>query len=283
MPLPDKGMSGVAVAEMLGVTPGAVSQWKKRYQRAGLAALKAKPNLGPKPKLTDRQREQLGRLLLQGARRHGYRTELWTLKRIGELIEKRFGVTYEESAVWRVLRGMGWSCQKPERRARERNDEAIGRWPKRDWPRIKKARRSGRTVVLLGETGFMLQPVVRRTWAPKGQTPVHYSWDRRDRLSVISAITVSPERRRLGLYFDVHDHNIDTDTFESVVRWLRRQVRRGIILVLDRWSYTKYADLANYVPDDAGALTNEVVASLDRISTDQQLLRSFFHHAELGL
>ena len=139
MMLLDKGMSGVEVAEILGVTPGAVSQWKKRYQRAGPDALKARPNLGPKPKLTARQRERLRRLLLKGARKHGYRTELWTLKRIGELVEKRFGVTYEESAVWRVLRGMGWSCQKPERRARERDDEAIAQWRKRDWPRIKKS------------------------------------------------------------------------------------------------------------------------------------------------
>jgi transposase len=166
----------------------------------------------------------------------------------------------------------------------------------------------------------MLQPVVRRTWAPEGQTPIHYSWDRRDRLSAISAITVSPERRRLGLYFDIHDHNIDTDTFESFVRWLRHQVRRGIILVVDRWSvhrsgvrrlldrfgpklqvewlppyapelnpveqvwsHTKYADLANYIPDDVGALADEVINSLDEISTDQQLLRSFFHHAGLRL
>ena len=139
MMLLDKGMSGVEVAEMLGVTPGAVSQWKKRYQRAGPDALRAKPNLGPKPKLTARQCERLGRLLIQGARKHGYRTELWTLKRIGELIEKRFGVTYEESAVWRVLRGMGWSCQKPERRARERNEKAIEGWREGDWPRIKKS------------------------------------------------------------------------------------------------------------------------------------------------
>ena len=90
--------------------------------------------------------------------------------------------------------------------------------------------------MFLDETGFMLQPVVRRTWAPRGQTPIHYSWDRRDRLSVISAITLSPQRRRFGLYFDIHDHNINSDAFEVFVRWLRRQIRRGIILVLDRWS-----------------------------------------------
>ena len=166
----------------------------------------------------------------------------------------------------------------------------------------------------------MLQPVVRRTWAPKGQTPIHYSWDRRDRLSVISAITVSPTHRRLQLYFDIHDHNIDTDAFEWFVRWLRRRIRRNIILVVDRWSvhrsgirrlldrfghkvhvewlppyapelnpveqvwsHTKYADLANYIPDDLGTLAAEVISSLDQASTDQKLLCSFFQHAELRL
>lgn len=166
----------------------------------------------------------------------------------------------------------------------------------------------------------MLQPVVRRTWAPKGQTPIHYSWDRRDRLSVISALTVSPRRRHLGLYFDIHDHNIDTDTFESFVRGLRQRVHRRIILVLDRWSvhrsgarrlverfgsrvqiewlppyapdlnpvepvwsHTKYADLANYIPDDLDSLADEVIGSLEQTGEDQHLLRSFFHCADLRL
>jgi len=166
----------------------------------------------------------------------------------------------------------------------------------------------------------MLQPVVRRTWAPKGRTPIHYSWDRRDRLSVISAITVSPRRRRLGLYFDIHDHNIDTDAFEAFVRWLRHQVRRNTVLVVDRWSvhrsgvrrlvdrfgskvqvewlppyapdlnpveqvwsHTKYADLANYIPDDVDVLAEAVMHSIEQTGRKQTLLRSFFHHARLKL
>ncbi len=166
----------------------------------------------------------------------------------------------------------------------------------------------------------MLQPLVRRTWAPRGKTPIHYSWDRHDRLSVISAITLSPQRRHFGLYFDIHDQNINTDAFEVFVRWLRRQIRRGIILVMDRWSvhrsgarrlverlgsklcvewlpayapdlnpveqvwsHTKYADLANYIPDDVEALAYEVMDSLEQAGGRQQLLRSFFDHAELKL
>ena len=139
MALLDKGVSGVEVAKTVGATPGAISQWKARYQRAGPDALMAKSHSGPEPKLTAKQRKRLGRMLLQGACKHGYCTELWTLKRIAELIDSHFGVAYEQSGVWRLLRAMGWSCQKPERRARERDDEAVVRWRAQEWPRIKKS------------------------------------------------------------------------------------------------------------------------------------------------
>jgi transposase len=101
--------------------------------------LKAKPHPGRQPKLTVAQRQELESLLLQGPLAHGYQTDLWTLKRIAEVVEKEFGVRYAPSAVWYVLRGVGWSCQKPEGRARERDEEAIVRWRQQDWPRIKKS------------------------------------------------------------------------------------------------------------------------------------------------
>ena len=166
----------------------------------------------------------------------------------------------------------------------------------------------------------MLQPVVRRTWAPEGETPIHYSWDRRDRLSVISAITVSAKRRRLGLYFDIHDHNIVTDDFERFVETLLRCLQRRMVLVIDRWSvhrsgarrllrrfpcrvhiewlpayapelnpdeqvwkHTKYDDLANYIPADIKALGRAIRRSIRRSRGQQSLLRSFFQHAKLGL
>ncbi|UCD51805.1 MAG: transposase, partial [Phycisphaerales bacterium] len=126
------------IAEMLGVSPGAISQWKTAYQRAGPEALKAKPHPGPKPKLTQRQRQKLELLLLKGPVAHGYPTDLWTLRRIAEVIEEHFGVSYDLSGVWHLLKGLGWSCQKPERRARERDEAAIASWRREDWPRIKK-------------------------------------------------------------------------------------------------------------------------------------------------
>lgn len=166
----------------------------------------------------------------------------------------------------------------------------------------------------------MLQPTVRRTWAPVGQTPIHYSWDRHDRLSAISAITVSPQRRRLGLYFDVLDHNVKADDFEWFVEQLLRKLQRPLILVVDRlrvhrsaakrlrarhgkrvevewlpayapdlnpdeqvWNHTKHADLANFIPDDVLHLGRSVAKSLRKTRSQQSLLRSFFDYAGLPL
>lgn len=138
MTLLDKGLAQSRVAAKLGVTPSAVSKWVKAREAGGDAALKAKPHRGPPPKLNDRQVARLEKRLLQGPRKHGYATELWTLPRIAELIRRCFDVTYDPSGVWHLLTRMGWSAQKPERRARERDEDAIVRWRKKDWPRIKK-------------------------------------------------------------------------------------------------------------------------------------------------
>ena len=100
---------------------------------------------------------------------------------------------------------------------------------------MKKTRRGGKTIAFADESGFMLQPTVRRTWAPRGQTPILKSCDRRDRLSAISAVTVSPERRRLGLYFDILTHNVKADDFEVFVDHLLRRIGRPVILVIDRY------------------------------------------------
>jgi len=166
----------------------------------------------------------------------------------------------------------------------------------------------------------MLQSVRRRTWAPRGQTPIQKVWGRHDRLSVIAALTVSPRRQRLGLYFRIQDHNIRADHVMAFLKELRRHLRRNTILVMDRWSvhrtvarrlrqgrftwatvewlpsyapelnpveqvwsHTKCADLANYIPDDIDKLRREVERSIQRKRSRRSLLRSFFQHARLDL
>ena len=124
---------------MVGVSPASISRWKELLRQAGPEALKAVPHPGPKPKLTARQRQKLERLLLKGPVAHGYPTDLWTLRRMAEVIEKHFAVRYDLSGVWHVVKALGWTCQKPERRAREADEEAIAQWRQPQWPQIKKS------------------------------------------------------------------------------------------------------------------------------------------------
>ena len=134
-----QGLKPTVVAKALQVSLVSVGRWQKAVEEGGVKALAAKPVPGRPPKLDLAQRQRIGQLLLKGPAHFGYQTQLWTLERIAEVIEKTFGVSYDPSQVWRILMALGWSCQKPESRARERDDKAIERWRKVDWPRIKKS------------------------------------------------------------------------------------------------------------------------------------------------
>lgn len=111
------GLGPTAVGDIVGASKGAVSKWGQAAREGGPEALAAKPHPGKPPKLNARQTKRLEKLLLKGARRHGWDTDLWTLPRIAVLIERHFGVTYDPSSVWHVLNRMNWSCQKPQRRS----------------------------------------------------------------------------------------------------------------------------------------------------------------------
>ena len=134
----EQGMKPAQVARAMGTSRASVTRWRQAYREGGLQAVAAKPHPGKPPRLTAGQRRRLAKRLLRGARKHGYSTDLWTLKRVAEVIAVNFGVEYTIGHVWYVLRSMRWSSQKPERRARERDEEAIARWHREDWPRIKK-------------------------------------------------------------------------------------------------------------------------------------------------
>ena len=126
------------VARLVGASPGSVSRWKKALEQGGMEALKAKPHPGRPPKLSEQQKQELAAILRQGPIAAGFPTDLWTLKRVAVVIERHFGVKYHPSHVWKVLRSMGWSAQKPERRARERDEAAIRYWREKTWPQVQK-------------------------------------------------------------------------------------------------------------------------------------------------
>ena len=126
------------VSRLSGVSPSSVSRWKQQLKQGGLDALRAKPHPGRSPKLTAEQKKELEGILLKDARAAVFPTDLWTLKRVAQVIAREFGVTYHPGYVWYILKGMGWSPQKPERRARERDEEAIAAWRTEGWARVKK-------------------------------------------------------------------------------------------------------------------------------------------------
>ncbi len=128
------------VARMVGVHPSSVKRWREVYEKKGEGGLTAKPMPGRPSKLTARQRKLLVARLLKGAKTNGFSTDLWTCPRIVEVIERHYGVRYHADHIPRLMASLGWSCQKPEKRAVERDESQIVRWVKNDWPRIKKHR-----------------------------------------------------------------------------------------------------------------------------------------------
>jgi transposase len=173
---------------------------------------------------------------------------------------------------------------------------------------------------LIDESGFMLQPLVRRTWAPRGQTPVLDAWDRHDRLTAITALVLSPGRRRCKLYFELLEHNARYEDFIWFLAQLRQEVSRPLLVVWDRlgahrkaerilgklectwlefeylpaycpelnpvehvWSTTKWGRLSNWPAADVAALRDRVTADLKAQADDQRLLHNHFRWAGLDL
>lgn len=125
---------------MVGASSSSVSRWKTALRKRGDAGLKARPNSGRPPLLSKADKGHLVVLLKRGAIAAGHPNDLWTCRRVAGLIGKTFNVWYDPDHVWRILDALGWSSQKPEARARERDEKNIASWRKKEWPRIKKRR-----------------------------------------------------------------------------------------------------------------------------------------------
>jgi transposase len=134
-----RGVRPVQVARILAVSKQSASRWHAAWERGGTVALASKGPTGVRPRLSDADLERIERALRQGAAAHGFTGDLWTLRRIGAVAERLTGVRYHLGHLWAVLhQRLGWSVQRPVRRAAERDEHAVRRWVARDWPRIKQ-------------------------------------------------------------------------------------------------------------------------------------------------
>jgi transposase len=309
------------VARIIGVHLRTVSRWlAQAHTPDGLAA---KPHAGPATRLNPTQQRRLERMLLQGAKKHGWANELWTTRRIAELIRRKFGVSLHHDHVGRFLhKVLKWSPQKPRKKARERNERAIKRWRRDKFPDIvEKAGQRHAHLVFLDESGFMLTPTVRRTWGPTGQTPVLPCSDRRDRISAISAITLSPKRPRLNFCFTLlaDNKNVKAPDIVAFLRLVKQKLGGPFTVLWDGsnthsrsrlvkaylakhpeivaetlpayapeinpdenvWSWTKYGRLANLAAQDTRELRERIEQEFAVLCKERGYLDSFIQDAEL--
>jgi transposase len=135
-----QGLSQSQVARELGVHRQSVSRWARELEQSGVRGLRKAKRTGRPPRLTPAQLRAIERALKGGPEGFGYASGLWTAARVRDLIEYQTGVRYHEDHVWRILRKLGWTCQRPSGRALERDEEGSRQWKKYRWPQIKKKR-----------------------------------------------------------------------------------------------------------------------------------------------
>jgi transposase len=264
-------------------------------------------------------------LLLQGAEAHGWPNNLWTGPRVGKLIQDCFGVQYHPGHVCAILkRRLNWTLQRPQRHHPDGDDAAIELWIQEQFPRISsEAAQREAHLAFVDETGFMLSPTVRRTFAPRGKTPVVRVADPHARISVIGAITLDPRRQRVGLVYNMLGDNAnfrgpgvayfveklhkeiggvpltilwDRITIHSCEE-MEKCLKRASNVVVEAfppytpklnpadgiWGYIKYGRLPNYTPPELDVLRTTITAELDRLRQEEELFRSFIRHSKLPL
>jgi len=138
----DQGISQAEVGRLLDVHKQSVNRWHQAWKQNGTKALKRAGRAGRKPRLQPAQLEKVRQGLKEGPEALGYGTSLWTVWRVADLIERQTGQKYHPGHVWKILRSLGWSCQRPVGRAIQRDEPAIQRWKRVRWPEIKKKRSS---------------------------------------------------------------------------------------------------------------------------------------------
>ena len=322
------GWGGIAlVTQATGLSPITI--------RRGIAELKdtegregEKPNMpvrhrdGPRQsgrphKLTDEHLAQLEKLLLKGATTHGWPNELWTAKRVATLIRRHFGVKLCRRSVYTLLaRQLRWSLQVPSRQLRGRDDQEIQRWLVEEYPRIlARTQRRHASLVFIDESGFMLAPLLRRTYAPRGKRPVSKNADPHGRISVIGAMTISPERHHFGFHFHLAGDNSNFHGYSIVpfVDSLHQEIEGPFTIIWDGirihsakpvadylarhrdivvecfpaeaseinpadkvWGYVKYGRLPNYTPPDLKAAPSAHQERVLQVAGSPQLARSPF-------
>jgi transposase len=274
--------------------------------------------------LTDNDCEELERLLLKGATSYGWQNNLWTAARVGRLIFEHFEVKYDPGQVSRILRDrLNWTCQRPVNQQAARNDKAVATWVKEAFSRIvREARKRSGFLVFIDETGFMLEPNVRRTYAPCGKTPTNRISTPHARISVAGAITLDMKDKKVGMVYHIlpDNTNFRGESLINFIRSIRAKLQTPMTILWDQipihqcepvehylsetpdllvepfppyapelnaadgiWRYIKHGRLPNYGAPDLPTLRGVVITELNRLKRRETLLHSFIRFTKLPL
>lgn len=233
------------IAEALGASCGAVSQWLSRARSGGRQALLSQLR-GTHAKLTEEQKRLIPDFLWHGPEAYGFRGEVWTCPRVVEVLAREFGVTYHRDHVSRMLKELGWTPQIPITRAVQRDEVAIAQWRTQVWPELlRRAVKERRTLVFVDESGFYLLPSVVRTYGPQGKTPVIDKKLTRDHLSVMAGLTPAGK-----LYTLVR--RVALSSAESVVflKHLLVQIKKKLLVVWDGSPIHRWGEVSEYMAEE---------------------------------
>jgi transposase len=314
--LSQHGWAPCKIAEALGASRGAVSQWLAAAREAGPDALRSRLRVGPAGKLLPGQRDLIADFLWHGAEAYGFRGDVWTCDRVAKVIQEEFGVGYHHGHVSRILKEIGWTPQVPITRAIQRNEEEIQRWRDEVWPQLKRrARREGRSLVFVDESGFYLLPGVVKTYGLKGRTPVVDEWQTRDHLSVMGGLTTCGQ-----VYTLVRQESLTGLEVIEFLEHLGRQINGAALVIWDRspihrraavmefieavgaknlqvellppyapdlnpvewlWKHLKKVEMANLTCRDLEELHEEFHLAVGRVRGKPRLIPAFFAGADL--
>jgi transposase len=317
-----RGERKTVISRVLGVDVRSLTIWMRKVE-AG-ESLKIKPGAGRPRRLSDAQLAELRELLTQGATSHGWDNNLWTTLRVRELIRRHFAIEFCRSHVWHILTDyLGWSAIRPAQQSAKRDEAEITRWKTEEFARIERQAKERKAyLVFVDESGFMMTPTIRRTFAPRGSTPVNKICDPHGRVSVVGAITISPARTFLGFRYQMLGDNVNFrgPSIIEFLKQLRNQLCGPISIVWDQiiihssgvvldylrtvpetvteffppyspelnpvdraWFYLKYDRLPNYAPTTIARLRSTVESEIKRLQHQPDLLRSFIRQSEVPL
>lgn len=300
------------IAESLGLHRGSVSRWLTKSKREGEEILKMKKAPGSRPKLEHKEIKNILSYLKDPATKYGFETPLWTCKRVQSLIKKKCKTSIHISNVWRMLVSWNFTPQVPKPQAWEQNPKKVQEWLENEWPKIKEHYRRWKAIVYFqDESSVSLIPVLGRTWAPKGQTPIIRVTGRRGSFCVTSAISPAGH-----LIFRIEKKTVTAKEHKDFLQQILNQhPTRKIIVVEDKarphianmikefiiqnknrfaiyylpsyspqlnpdettWKYLKQHKLAAHQAQSTDELKKIVFSKMKSIQKQPNLVKSFFN------